>query len=147
MRGLQLDAVLWDGVGVQSHGGNHGLRLQHPAQDTAAVSPNTLSISEECQFETLVDQSIRDRYDGDLERWEDIRDGGQTYTPIDTDHVRDLLNVLWGELLTSQAIEDAFERLTQDGADIDAWPHGWCQEDEDERSLSNYRTEEDEAAD
>jgi hypothetical protein len=113
-----------------------------PAQNAAAVSPNKLSTSEECQFETLVDQSIRDRYDGDLERWDDIRDGGYAYTPLETDRVRDLLNSLWGRLLAPQAAEDAFERLTQDGADIDAWPHGWCQEDEDERPplrLSNRR--------
>jgi hypothetical protein len=90
-----------------------------------------LSSAEECQFETLIDQSILDRYDGDLERGWDK--DGPTYRPLDTDHVRTLLNVLWGELLAPQAI--AFERLTQLG---NRWPHGYCEEDEEERTIASY---------
>lgn len=88
-----------------------------------------LSLEEQAQFEELVEKSIIARYDGNLERWEG-RDGGPVYTPLDTDHVRTLLNALWGELLTPQAIDDAFERLAEGENE---WPHGYCEDDIEEQ--------------
>src|SRR5262249_9212296 len=95
------------------------------------------------KFETLIDDSIVARYDSELERLGESKHGEIGYRPIDTDYVRKLLVDLWGELLTAEAIDEAFERLMQH----DEWPHGWCEEDEEDRPLSSYRTEADEAAD
>ena len=107
------------------------------------IDPNTLSLEEACRFETMIDDSITSRYDGELDRGGEDLDGALAYTPLNTDAIRNLLHALWGELLTPEAIESAFDRLM----DHSTWPHGWCQADEDERPLSDYRTDEDEASD
>jgi hypothetical protein len=98
-----------------------------------------LSFEEKLRFEAMIDESIIAEYDGDLERWDDERDGGYNYTPLDTDHIRDLLTKLWGELLSKEALDDAFLRLTEDGAA--GWPCAYCEDDEDERPLSDLRPE------
>jgi len=95
-------------------------------------------------FEAMIDDSILKRYDGDLERLDEGHHGEIGYRPLDIDYVRDLLIELWGGTLTTNAIEEAFERLMDRNGE---WPHGYCQEDEDERPLSDFRTEEDEAFD
>jgi hypothetical protein len=59
---------------------------------------------------------------------------GYIYTPLDEDTVCELLTDLWGALLTREAIEEAFKRLTEDGAS--EWPRAWCQDDLDEIPLS-----------
>jgi len=93
----------------------------------------------------VVDKSITKRYDGPLDRFEG-RHGEITYQPIDTDAIIQLLVELWGDLLTPEAINDAFDRLMD--PDIwGKWPRGYCEADEAERPLSDFRTEEDEAAD
>jgi hypothetical protein len=104
-----------------------------------------LSSEEEIEFEDMVKSSITAQYDGDLERHECSVTAEVHYTPLDTDHIRTLLNELWGELLTVETIEDFFKRLTKDGAE--EWPHAYCEEDEAARPLSSYRTEADEVAD
>jgi hypothetical protein len=93
-----------------------------------------LTSDERFQFEELVDASVVARYEGDLERGEDPKTGGVYYVPLDD--VRDVLMALWGELLTPQAIEDTVERLTTEGAEY--WPHGWCEEDEENRPISDF---------
>jgi len=77
------------------------------------------------------------------ERLGEDQDGAIQYRPPDDDHIRELLVALWGKVLTPEAIEDAFERLMDHGE----WPHDYCEEDEEDRPLSSYRTEEDEVAD
>jgi hypothetical protein len=104
-----------------------------------------LNIEEEIEFENIVERSITARYDGDLERHECPKTIEVHYTPLDVDHIRTLLNELWGELLTVDTIEDFFKRLTEDGAE--EWPHAYCEEDEEGRPLWTYRSEEDEATD
>ena len=101
------------------------------------TNPNepTLSLEEITAFETLIDDSIVAEYNGDLNRWWDERDGGYIYTPLDSDHVRELLVKLWGEILTSEAIDDAFVRLTEDGAR--EWPRAYCEEDKESSLISD----------
>lgn len=76
-------------------------------------------------LEEIVDTAVAEQYDGPLERLGENKDGAICYRPEDTDRVRELLVSLWGEVLTPDAIEDAFERLM----DHDEWPHGYCEED------------------
>ena len=94
-------------------------------------------------LEEIVDAAVTGQYDGPLERLGEDKDGATHYRPEDIDRVRELLVSLWGEVLTPEAVEGAFGRLMDGGE----WPHGYCEEDEEERPLSNFRTEEDEAAD
>jgi Glu-tRNA(Gln) amidotransferase subunit E-like FAD-binding protein len=75
----------------------------------------------------LVENSIIARYSGNLEKHECPRDLTITYTPLDTDDVRELLTALWGEHLAAEAIESVFENLTTDGAE--EWPQARCEED------------------
>ena len=91
------------------------------------VAPRPWNV--ECAFTSLIDDAIIARYTGDLERY-DERDGGYIYVPLDTDHIRELLTEFWGELLSTSALEDAFGRLTKDGAAN--WPAAWCEEDDEE---------------
>src|SRR5262245_29200326 len=101
----------------------------------AATVDLMLTIEEQSTFEEMIDASIVARYESELERHDDCdRKGvfdGYFYTPLDTDRIRELLTMLWGDLLTAEAIEDAFTRLTKDGAG--EWPRGYCEEDEDEK--------------
>jgi hypothetical protein len=76
----------------------------------------------------LIANSIIQLYDGDLEKYDDCRDGGFIYTPIDVDNIRDLLTKHWGEHIKESILDDAFERLTEEGAEH--WPKAWCEEDE-----------------
>lgn len=92
-----------------------------------------LSLDEQCCFETLIDDLIIAKYNGDLERWWDDRECRYHYTPVDTDDIRDLLTKLWGDLLSKEACDDAFLRLTEDGAE--EWPHAYCEDEEAERTL------------
>ena len=92
-------------------------------------------------FECMIDSSIVERYDSDLERLGEDRHGKIYYRPLDTDRVITLLVGLWGDLLTPEAINEAFDRLIEDQDD---WPHGYCEEDEEERSLSSYDDPDDE---
>jgi hypothetical protein len=98
-------------------------------------------------FALLVDNSIINEYDGNLFRaWGGKKGCDLHYIPADPEHIRELLMELWGEDLTPEAIEDAFTRLMGDGEYCE-WPHAYCREDEDERPLSSFRSEEDEAFD
>jgi len=85
-------------------------------------------------FEKMIDASIVDQYDGLLERLDDPRDGGTYYRPLDTDHLANILVELWGDLLTPEAINEAFDRLMEEQ---DEWPHGYC-DDEENRPLWTY---------
>lgn len=96
-----------------------------------------------CAFEVMVDNAVVEQYDGDLEYVGEGRHGERHYRPLDIDHVRRLLTSQWGDLLSTEAIEEAFERLMDHGEG----PRGYCEEDEEERPLSSFRTEQDEAAD
>ena len=87
----------------------------------------TLTVEEQSTFEEMIDASIIARYDSELER-HDVFDG-YFYMPLDTDRIRELLTKLRGDLFTAEAIEDAFARLTKDGAG--EWPHGYCEEDQE----------------
>jgi hypothetical protein len=75
----------------------------------------------------LIVTSVVQRYDGDLDKHEDPRDGGVTYTPNDTDHIRSLLMELWGALFTPKVLNDAYDQLIEEGAG--AWPLAYCEED------------------
>jgi hypothetical protein len=77
----------------------------------------------------LIANSIIQIYDGDLEKssCEDLS-GAFIYTPLDVDHIRDLLMKHWGEHVKQSVLDDAFERLTEEGAEH--WPKAWCEEDE-----------------
>ena len=75
----------------------------------------------------LIANSIIQLYDGDLERYDNCRDGGFNYTPLDVDHIRDLLTKHWAEHVKESILDDAFERLTEEGAEH--WPKAWCEED------------------
>jgi hypothetical protein len=103
----------------------------------AATPPNVseLALEEKIALETIIDASIITRYDSELER-NDNPDGGYTYTPSDHTALRKIIISLWGKLLAPEAIEDAFTRLVEDGAE--EWPHGWCDDDEEDRPLSSY---------
>jgi hypothetical protein len=86
-------------------------------------------------LEELIDQSVVARYDSLLDRGEGRR-GEISYRPMDTDRLCDLLVELWDELLTPEAINEAFDRLVVEWRD--EWPHGVCEADEAERPLSDY---------
>ena len=86
-------------------------------------------------FESMIDDSIVRRYDGDLKRLGEGRHGEIWYRPLDPDYVSTLLIDLWGELLTPEAINEAFDRLMEEQGD---WPRGYCEEDEEERPLSSF---------
>ena len=86
-------------------------------------------------FETMIDDSIVKRYDGDLDRLGEGRHGETWYRPLDPDYVSSLLVDLWGEILTPETINEAFDRLMEEQGE---WPRGYCKEDEEERSLSSY---------
>jgi hypothetical protein len=100
-----------------------------------------LTFDEECRLEHLVLKSVRSRYDGDLERFDD-RDGGFCYGPFDVDSVHDLLIALWGKYFTPDQL-GAFEReLRDDAVDREEWgPRAWCDEDleEEEARERDYR--------
>jgi hypothetical protein len=95
-----------------------------------------LSLDEDMKFNDMIERSIVARYDGDLERHECPKTAEVHYTPLDTDHIRTLLDALWGETLTAKTIEEFFKRMTEDGAE--EWPHAYCEDDEEERPLSSY---------
>jgi hypothetical protein len=114
-------------------GGRDGIRMKR-RETTMPAKLNYFT--EEIKFNAIVRNSITARYDGDLERHECPKTAEVHYTPLDTDHIRTLLNELWGGLLTAETIEEFFETLTEDGAE--EWPHAWCEEDEEERPLSSY---------
>jgi hypothetical protein len=86
----------------------------------------------------LITNSIIQIYAGDLERsaCED-RHGAFIYTPLDVDNIRDLLTKHWGELVEPPVLDEAFERLTEDGAEH--WPKAWCDEDLDEEADRHLR--------
>ena len=86
-------------------------------------------------FEIMIDDSIARRYDSDLEHLGKGHHGETCYRPLDTDRVYQLLVDLWGDLLTPEAINEAFDRLMEEQDD---WPHGYCEEDEEVRPLSSY---------
>jgi hypothetical protein len=89
---------------------------------------NSLIFKEEDQLFTLIETSIVERYAGDLERQEDPRGKcADTYIPLDTDNIRELLTTLWGELVSAETIERAYTTLIEHGAE--KWPLGWCEED------------------
>src|SRR5262245_65771084 len=50
-------------------------------------------------FETMIDDSMVKRYDGDLECLGEGRHGETWYRPLDPDYVSNLLVDLWGEIL------------------------------------------------
>jgi hypothetical protein len=92
-----------------------------------------LNLDEELRLNELVLHSVRSRYGGELERWDDVRDGSVGYTPLDDD-IRDLLNALWDTYLTPDKLDGFERRLREDGVDREDWgPQAWCEEDiEDE---------------
>ncbi len=96
-----------------------------------------LTLSELISFENVVTASITARYAGDLQRWWDERNGGVYYTPLDTDNIRELLTTLWGDFLTTEAIEEFATQLIVEGAEN--WPRTWCEEDEDEKEERQAR--------
>lgn len=81
----------------------------------------------EFQLLALIENSIIERYAGDLEQREDPREGEYVYTPRDTSAIRELLNTLWGEHVSALTIERVFKTLVKDGAV--RWPLAWCEED------------------
>ena len=91
-----------------------------------------LSLDEQYAFETVIDATICARYDGPLERHEDVRGKrGDTYTALDASRVQELLTELWGSHLTADAIANAVCRLTEDKL-FGTWPKAWCDDEEDE---------------
>jgi hypothetical protein len=95
--------------------------------DGGNISSNTLSLTEQTALETLIDDSIVARYEGDLERIDEYCGVCGTYLPLDEDNIRELLTAFWGEHVTAETLDAAFDRLTQFGAD--EWPRAWCEED------------------
>jgi hypothetical protein len=106
-----------------------------------------LDFETQTAFEKIIDTSIIARYDGPLLReWGGKKGDDLYYVPEDSDHIRELLMKIWGKDLTPEAIEAAFARLMGDGEYCE-WPHAYCDEDEAERPLSDFYTEEDAAFD
>ena len=91
------------------------------------------------EFEKLIEESIIDRYDGTLEHL----DVG-VHRPLEEEYVRELLVDMWGDALKQKQIDDRFECLMRYH---DEWPHGECEQCEDERPFSDFYTEEDHAHD
>jgi hypothetical protein len=121
---------------------------------TIKAAPTTtteimLTLDEQATFEEMIDAAIIARYEGDLERREDCdRKGvftGYYYTPLDPTNIRELLTELWGTIITVEAIEDAFVRLTNDGAA--EWPKAYCEDDIEEERLRKLDWEDQGAAD
>ena len=106
---------------------NHEL----PVSSTESTLPLDVTLA----FQILINDSILAEYDSDLEQWWDEREGGYVYTHFDIDLMRELLVKLWGEVLTGEAIDDVFLRLTEDGAK--EWPRAYCGEDEKDRSIAD----------
>jgi hypothetical protein len=75
-----------------------------------------LTLDEENAVETLIDASIIARYDSEIEYREAYGDEC-SYFPLDRITLRELLVELWGNLLAPEAIEAAFARLVEDGAE------------------------------
>jgi hypothetical protein len=87
---------------------------------------------DEIKMLTMMRDSVINRYAGDLRKWDNFREGGCLYTPLDTDNIRDLLVTSWGKLVHPQMIEQAFRTLIKDGTEH--WPKASCQEDLDEEA-------------
>jgi hypothetical protein len=111
-----------------------------------------LALDEFFAFEELVMKSVAKRYRENLVRYEDLR-GKQadTYAPDEPKEEKgdiwDLLVDLWGEHITLDELERIRENLIESGLEREYWPLAYCEEEEEERPLSDYRTEADEAAD
>src|SRR5215469_3745524 len=103
------------------------------------------------EFDELIMKSLAKRYEGNLVRWGDPCNKGEgwIYGPDEQDKgdVWDLLVELWGERLTVAELELFRDALIEEGLERENWPLAYCEEEEDERPLSDYRTPEDEAAD
>jgi hypothetical protein len=112
-------------------------RYSMPPGGTASGSDQEeakeLDYKTRCAFEATVDNSIVEQYDGPLDRLGEDQHGVLCYAPLDTDHIRTLLISLWGDLLSAEAIEEAFERRMAQGE----WPRGYCEEDEEDLPLSS----------
>jgi hypothetical protein len=117
-----------------SLGGKDSIRVRPPRRKTAMK----LDGKTQAAFETMIDDSIVERYDGNLDRLGEGRHGEICYRPLDPDYVGRVLVELWGDRLTPEAINAAFDRLMEEH---DEWPHGYCEDDEDERPLSSYGPE------
>jgi hypothetical protein len=85
----------------------------------------------------LIERSIIERYEGDLEKHDDPQNGGCLYTPLDTDNIRELVVSLWGELVHSEVLENAINRLTEHGAEV--WPRGYCEEDIEAKNIERSK--------
>ena len=107
----------------------------HNYEPAASSTESTLPFGEAHALKILIDDSILAEYDSDLGRWWDELEGGYVYTRFDIDLMRELLVKLWGEVLTGYAVDDAFLRLTADGAK--EWPRAYCGEDEKDRSIAD----------
>jgi hypothetical protein len=117
------------------------LMLDDPDNKVAAVLQGMMEKVDDAHDEdkllALIENSIIARYSGELEKHE-ADDGAVTFTPLDTDDIRDLLTTLWGGHITPQALELVFETLVTDGAE--AWPQAYCEEVDDaerERRLAS----------
>src|SRR5262249_28818559 len=121
------------GFSITSIYRSHPMFKQPPNRPAGVINNLTsaneaLTWGEECELSELIAQSIIKRYSGDLEKHADKYETGLvTYTPLDTDDIRDLLTTLWGAHITAEKLEDVFETLTKDGAEH--WPDAWCEED------------------
>src|SRR6516164_7291746 len=73
-----------------------------------------LKYEELSELEALIDRSITERYESALYRALGGENCRTLYTPADDDDIRDLLNMVWGELLTEDAIETAVARLCKE---------------------------------
>jgi hypothetical protein len=78
---------------------------------------------EETALMNLVKASIVKRYDGPLERQGTFCQGEVFFTPVDHDQCIELLEVLWGEFLKEDTLNNVFLLLVMDGAE--EWPHGY----------------------
>jgi hypothetical protein len=85
-------------------------------------------LSNEIELQILIENSIIERYEGDLERHE-TESGEITYIPLDVDNIHDLLTTGWGEYVAADTLEQIFKNLTEDGAE--KWPKAYCEEDLD----------------
>ncbi len=86
-----------------------------------------LTLAEQTKLETLIDESVTARFvGGEVER---CTGGHRPVGASSVEDVRELLEGLWGAILTEATIEDAFLRLAECGA---KWPGGICEQDERE---------------
>jgi hypothetical protein len=95
-----------------------------------------LTLDEDIAFKSLIDDSIIARYDSEIE-YHETHEGDWYYVPLDCITLRELLVELWGKLLTPEALEAAFDRLTEDGAE--EWPNGW--QDHGDDPIHNLRVD------